>query len=296
MGKDIENTNMPWAFAKNNMRSKAKGRNKPEPLGFPIAHQLTNALTPGNIVVVHGPGGSGKSLYVLQCAFAWQERKIPWAIYELEEGEAWHMERALAMRAKDSELLDADAMEKNPGKLELAIEKHGKWLEKFAENVHSPNDMPSYKTVLEWMERQANLGRRVLVVDPISMADTAGVRIRDADKELISDTSRIAREHNLTVVFVHHPRNTQGHNVKDMGNIAGGKCWGRFAQTVMYIERTEVGSARCKNYHGALESCDVNRILTIQKCRHGRGAGIALGYQWHPDRFQFYEQGEIHAD
>ena len=256
---------------------------------------LARALLPGKVICICGDPGCGKSFHILESAAHWIDvLKVDTAIYELEDDRAYHLHRALAQRERLADLTDYEWILRNPEEARQAFARHSDFLSAFGACITTGGDDVKLADVLAWVKKQCDAKKRIIVIDPITVADS-GERPWIEDRKFILAAKAMIRASGSSLVLVTHPKT----GVKKSGGIdgmAGGASYPRFAHTVLWIHRHEKPrrvSVRCD--HGGFKTT-INRSIKISKARNGPGTGIELGYFFDPKSLLFVEQGVIVKD
>jgi hypothetical protein len=144
-----------------------------------------------------------------------------------------------------------------------------------------------------WVRRQAEEGVRILVVDPITAADAGDNRWR-ADDDFVLGLDRTLSETGASLILVTHPKKAGRANIPTGHDQAGGAAFFRFSDTDIWFQRTKkprkVEMRRTRQdvpFRNAL-----NLFAVILKSRHGRGAGMEIGFEF-GEGLKFVEQGIV---
>ncbi len=262
-----------------NIEAIIAGQQRPVEWPFKALGRFTQALLPGTITIICGDPGTSKSFMLLQAAAYWYEHNYKIAIYELEENRDYHLRRALAQRAENSNLFDNKWIESNPKEARAAVEQHKKFVEGFGACIFDiPNQQLRYSDVLRWMEEQAKAGNRIIAVDPITAIDT-GSQCWVEDKKFMIEAKRIVQSYDASLVLVNHPKTGRKTSI-GLDSLAGGAAFPRFSQTVLWIEHHKEPqsitiASSCGDY-----TTEINRTVHICKARNGSGHGLSLGFNF----------------
>jgi KaiC/GvpD/RAD55 family RecA-like ATPase len=269
-----------------------EGRRFVVPWPWPTLGSLSRALTPATVTLLVASPGATKSLALIEAAQHWNQQDHKPAILGLEDGRAFHLRRALAQRAGVADLTDDDWCRQNPEAARAATDEHEAFADSFGRCIHELRDdaQPTFEAVGDWIEQQALAGRRVIAVDPLSIAEQQHEQYRQ-DQQFTARVKRIAEQNGCSIVLVMHPR--KGAQTKTVDDVAGGAAYGRLAQTVLWIEswpepRTVTVRDRLTGWnieHGA------NRAITLAKARNGRGMGTRIAYQFDSATLRLHERG-----
>ncbi|TVQ53328.1 MAG: hypothetical protein EA377_08210 [Phycisphaerales bacterium] len=259
---------------------------------------LTAALLPGTVSIVCGEGGSGKSFWILQAAQHWHAEGERVAVLELEEDHTYHLYRALAQRSGCARLTDASWMRDHADEAREIIQREADWIDEFGHVLHEPpagDALMQLGDVVKWIERMAEAGNRVIVVDPVTAAATSDKPWIE-DQRFVMHVKRIAREFECSIVLITHPRKGRKSSAL-MEDLAGGAAYTRFASTVLWLEHKypakTVSARRVTPMGGITDTIDADRILRILKSRNGPGGGRQLAFTMNTDTLTFAEHGVV---
>lgn len=256
----------------------------------------TRALLPGKVTLICGSPGDSKSLYLLQNIRSWIDRGEAVSLFCLEESRWYHLLRLASQIAGEPRLVsDDDWYRENPDLVRQYLEQAKEPMDALGHRLWDA--FSGYETlgeIADWIESRGRAGDRIVCIDPITKAKV-GERRDLEDNEFIGRAYRAAYEYNMSIVIITHPRGgvkAKGQATED--DLAGGRAYSRNSQTVLWLDRYDKDEpVKCKNPLGDVE-CDVDRVLTIKKCRDGPGAGWKIGFKFEGLRFQ--EQGIIVED
>ena len=260
----------------------------------PALTGLARCLLPGTITCLCGTAGSTKSMFISQECVGWLENGTPFAVFHLEEDRTFHQHRAFAQLAKESSLTENRWVEANSQTVRELMATHRPTLDKLGDSIwDAPESDVSLDDVLQWVKARAAEGKRVIVVDPITAADS-GAKPWAADRKFILDAKRVMRESGASLVLVTHPRSDSLQAGTTLDNLAGGRAYNRFTQAVLWLtamEPTVQTVKRRRAGHLFNESATVNRTILIRKARSGPGQGSAVAYYFNPMNLNFTELG-----
>ena len=254
----------------------------------------TRALAPATVTLLVASPGATKSLMLIQAAAWWQEHNERIAVLELEDGRAFHLRRALAQRAGESGMTDDEWCQQHPETATAATSQNAEFMDALGVCMHElPGDaQPTLEVIGDWIEQQAIAGKRVIAIDPISIAEAH----RDqhiADQKFVARVKRIVENFGCSLLLIMHPKkHAQGRTTDD---IAGGAAYGRLAQSVIWLEHT--GQTRHVTVMDSTMNLpvpvEVNRIAHLVKTRIGHGQGLRIGYWFDPQTLRLREHGVI---
>jgi len=265
------------------------------PWPWPGVARMSKALLPGTLTVLCGEPGAGKSFFILQAAAYWHAMGIPVAVTMLEENRAWHLTRALAQRTESSALLDDAWIHANADESRQAFEEHRDFLDSFGRVIHAESSQQlDLKALGKWVQAKADRGCRVVVVDPVTMADTGPGNSWDADKGFVKTCKHAAESCGASILLVTHPKK-RGSKDRGIGldALAGGTAYVRFSQCVLWLQKHKPPQAtRIVGSCGTF-GAELNRTLHICKARNGTGGGMGIGFEFSGETLLFAEQGII---
>ncbi|MCA9428400.1 MAG: hypothetical protein KC994_25195, partial [Candidatus Omnitrophica bacterium] len=152
-----------------------RGEYRPVHFPFQALSYHTNALLPGNILILAGGPGVSKSLFLVQCLAHWNEIGVPIAALLLEGDEEFHLLRMLAQRAKEPGITDPGWVETNEEPARAILIEHRDFIESIGSTLTSGVAQYSdHASVLRWMEGKAKIGARIIAVDPITLLEHPG--------------------------------------------------------------------------------------------------------------------------
>lgn len=263
---------------------------------WPALSKLTKALLPGALTVLCGDPGCSKSFLMLQCAMVWHENGEPVAILELEETKVYHLYRALAIRSGVGALFDDDWVRRN-GDTSLELhEQHARFINDFAGCVHEPKrEDRTLGCIADWIGGMAASGKRIIIVDPVTMADT-GREPWIEDRQFITRTKDTAEQYGCSVVLVTHPR-IGSKGAPSLEHMAGGAAYARFPQSVLWLRRHEppvdrLVTALTIGGWTPKQVVTANREVVVMKSRNATGAGHKIAYEF-DSNLTFSELGVV---
>jgi hypothetical protein len=258
--------------------------------------KLARPLLPGSITLLCGSPGSGKSFLLLEAAYHLYSKGEAVALFALEESRADALLRLLAQQAGNSCLLDSEWIVANPEAAREALSCHCRNLDAFAERIYdAPDAQPTLDSLIAWTKARATEGVRVIVIDPISVADMGPEPWNFATRFMV-EASRAIRGTGASLIVAAHPKKGAAiGGLVDLDSVSGGAAFVRLAQTVLWLERHS--GDHVSKIGGMTGPHDVASNVTVHllKTRHGPGQGARLAFEFNQDNLCFYEQGIIES-
>lgn len=256
--------------------------------------KLTRALAPSTVTLLVASPGATKSLMLIQAVAHWHEAGEAVAVLELEDGRGFHLRRALAQKAGEAGLTEDEWCAEHPDYAITATEQYAAYMDTLGRCVYElPSDgQPTLEAVGDWIEQQAIAGKRIIAVDPLSIAE-ATENQHIADQKFVARAKRIAETFGCSLILVMHPKkHAQGRETDD---IAGGAAYGRLAQTVIWLEHLKHPQAATVNdsVMGLPVEAEINRLAHLTKTRIGRGQGLRVGYWFDGQNLKLTERGIV---
>jgi hypothetical protein len=146
----------------------------------------------------------------------------------------------------------------------------------------------------EWVEQQCKAGRRVIIIDPISLADPGNERAWEADRKFMARAKVAIEKSGTSLVLVTHPRKTNGKasGPPTLDDLAGGAAYGRACASALWVAGVEGHEevpvvTSCGSYIRAVP----HKVIRILKARNSTGTGKGMAYTFNQLRFE--ELGEL---
>jgi hypothetical protein len=249
------------------------GRRETIALPWADLHRATYALKPGTVTLICGDGGAAKSLLLLQLCQYWHfELGHKLAIYELEDDREYHLTRALAQRTGEPGLTQEDWVKENPQRARQLYRENQEFLDRMGQLIYeAPTEAVSLCRLSDWVTAQAEAGKRIICVDPITAA-ASGKESWIEDQAFLIAAKKALVEHECSLVLVTHPRKG-GNRMIGMDNLAGGACWSRFSQTIFWMKSPGQEKKVEVFVQGGCCEVECNRIMSVLKARNGTGGG-----------------------
>ena len=271
------------------------GKRKPIRLVHGALGKITQALIVGTLTVLGGAAGSSKTYFVNQIATDLHRKGVPIAVFHLEEDRTYHLTRTLAQISGNSHVTDEEWVSTHEAEVKALADEFREFMNGYAKTI---TDMPlvkiEYKDILAWCETKIQAGARVLIIDPITMAEPApNEKLFEADRRLVANLKNLAVTNSVSIILITHPR-AGSDKLPYLDRMAGGAAFQRFTQTVLYLEHHEpLEDVKIIENGGVMAHTGepVNRTIQIAKARNGRGTGLAIGYHFSPKTLCFTEIG-----
>jgi len=264
---------------------------------WPEITRMSRALIPGTITVLAGPPCSSKSLLALESLTYWTGQGIQCSYLALEEDRKFHARRIWVQMAEDSRLLDNEFVEKNAEHCLEVFTEHASEVEEVARRIFVP-DVPNVSLVWvsDWCKARAKKGDRIMIIDPVTIADGNSDQCWVDDKHFMSAAGKLAAKYGLSIILVTHPRKGRK-GAMGLDEIAGGAAYQRFSQCVLWLDdhRPSI-PVHVTSPVGGEMSVKVNRTIKIFKARNSRYNMETIGYNLCGESLRFSEQGVIKKD
>lgn len=261
----------------------------------------TQPNTPGSITVLAGDPGSTKSFLVLQVLAFWLGMGTRADVMMLEKDQEFHVDRALAQKSGVAQVTDLDWKRNNPAERDYLITEHRAFIDAMGKHIHTPSGGCKLSDVQAWIEQMAKDGSRIVIVDPITLADAGKDRWLE-DSTFMREVGKILTKYGSSLILTTHPpKKSQG--PVSMDHIAGGSAYARAADCVLYLVRYDepkVVTIKARPNDGDVRAMfpsmhqeTIDREIVILKAREGRGAGWRIGFAFNSESLTFFERGPI---
>jgi len=276
----------------NQLREIGAGKHAPTGTGFETLDDLVQIL-PGTLNLVCGNPGSAKSLWMLQLARLWHDEGIRLAIFELEKNRSYHLRRALAQQAGQSQITKNKWVQENAEEAVRISQEHSQYMNRFGKCIDArPEKMVYQKDIIEWAEHKVKTGCRVLIIDPATKAERTDEPFK-ADARFVTELQRIATLSGAVIFLVLHPGKIIV-PIPDLCYISGGAAYSRFADNALWLQlHDEDGqTSLVKTCCGTVQTVhDIS--LWILKSRDGAGTGSRIAFQFDRGDLTLREVGKI---
>ena len=255
------------------------------PWPWPMLTSLSRSLFPGAITILCGAPGASKSWFGLSCLHYWSANNISAHVLMLEETKTWHLNRLLTMLEGNKDFLDPAKTKQNPKPKIDALVKHQLAIDAADKRLWCVPNL-TMTACADWVEKRCAEGVRVLVVDPITLADNGSEKPWEADRRFIARCGEAINKSGTSLILVTHPRKSNGptKGPPQMDDMAGGAVFSRAAASVLFLgpsnpyEDIEKGNDTM--------SMKADRKIRILKSRNGIGTGKNIVYQFNDFTFE----------
>lgn len=273
------------------------GRRKNIQLPWRLMTSLTQALLPGTITMLCAPQGASKTFMCHQIGQFFIANKVPYGMMMLEDSRSFHCMRALAQITENDGLIDYEWIANHPEEVRAACAQHQEYLDVFGANIFEAPDNMNAKSLLAWIRYEVEMGKQVLVIDPISAKSNAG-QIWVEDHDFMFGAKKIIESSGARLILTTHPRQSQklteattAEQLAD--NMCGGKAYAKFSHAALYMERVHPSiKVACKTPEGICDAV-INRRIMLAKTRQGKGQGAVLGFYFSGKSLTFQEKGVV---
>lgn len=253
----------------------------------------SRSLMPGSVTLVCGTPGASKSWFALSCIRHWTSHGVNSAVLMLEETMKWHMQRALAQCVGDPKLLYPEWIKANYEAATAIWEQHRDELAVVRSHMTCDGDLTLSKCA-SWVEEQCAAGRRIIIIDPISLADPGSEKAWEADRKFMARAKVAIEKAGASLVLITHPRKQNGKasGPPTLDDLAGGAAYGRACASALWVagvdghEEVPVVTS-CGSYIRAVP----HKVIRILKARNSTGTGKGMAYTFNNLRFE--ELGEL---
>jgi hypothetical protein len=273
------------------------GKRFPLPMPWTQITTATRALLPGTVTVLCGSPGATKSFALIQLIQHLTSEGIKVCALALEDDKTYHLRRALAQISGCSDATDDLWCKANPDAIRAIQQKHRSEMQAIQKCIEPrPHGVRmDYKFLVSWVEKKAKLGCKLIAIDPITMMRKSRSGWLD-DEEFLDGAKAIVEEHRVSLFLVSHPRKMPAGKstaMPSMDDLAGGACYSRFCQTVLFLKAIDLEEVTLKNPHG-FSTDTINRKMRVFKARNGRGVELdEYGFFFDPQTLKLVEKGLV---
>jgi hypothetical protein len=258
----------------------------PEMPGFSFA---SRALMPGSVCIVAGQPGATKSFLVLQWLAAWCREGVAAAGLFLEEKKDFWLQRALAQAEANGNLTRPEwcALPENKELVRAAMQRHHDASDRLGRAITCRSDL-TLAGVADWVVAQVSAGTRVVIVDPISLAEKGMRESWLADEAFMRKVKPALEDMGASLIATTHPRKGRFTGPPELSDLAGSTVYPRAASVIAWLEPIPISEALTVSTNGEA-SARINRRIRLLKSRSGPGG--TLGYYFDPAKLSFKEAG-----
>lgn len=252
---------------------------------------LSLAMVPGSLVLFAGGVGASKSLMLLQACLHWLGAAVDFAMLALEGDRESHLLRALGQLTAVSDVTDPTWTRAHAEEVRAMLDRHSDTLWELARHwiLATGARVDSQEQAAAWAEREARSGRRILVIDPVTVLTRAG-NPWESDQRFVKKLKATAVQYGTTIICVTHPQ--RGVTSPARENLAGGAVWERHSDTILVLQAHDERTSHIRTVCGTVEDRH-NRTLRIEKARHGKGTGLAIALKFDGRTLMTSEVGVI---
>ncbi|MGB4031204.1 MAG: bifunctional DNA primase/polymerase [Tenuifilaceae bacterium] len=272
----------------------ARGQMVAAPMPWEVLNRLTNWGIPGTVTAVCGEPGVGKTFFVLQCLQFWHGNGFDASVFFVEKDRKFHTTRLLAQLEDNGNFTDPLWLPGHEVEVEAAMRRHAQLIDELGKCIwSSPEDMVTLGSLLQWVTEQAEAGKQIIVIDPISAASAGKERWAEDDRFMIQ-AQKVMTKHNSRLLLISHPKKGANSRGTSSGHdLAGGAAYHRFTDTVVWIHKPKKAKPfRVKRPGELPHTMTVPLVVQLHKTRNGRGAHQQLAFTF-GDGLMFAEQGLI---
>lgn len=226
--------------------------------------QDTKWLQGGTVTLVCAPPGVGKSWFVHNLSMMMMESGVDCKNIQLEEDQAYHISRLMQIKFGGNFTDPDSTTEEDINKLI----QHKEMLNRFSDVIKTmPDDKMKLTDIAEQVREYAEGGAKVIIIDPISVAEKSQ-RSWEDDLRFVNSVKRTVRIHKIRLILVTHPKGGQSKEFS-LDSISGGTAYQRLSQCALFIVDLPAGTQ--KNYlqsNGTVGYGEANRMIISMKHRN----------------------------
>lgn len=262
---------------------------------LPILTRLSRALQPESVTMLCGIGGASKSLFLIQCILFWMEKGIPCSCFMFEDSKRKHMGRAIAQVSGEPSAGDSEWIrlhEDRARKISASTAMMQRRLDKILFVESRKEKVPTFARAQEWIKSRAEMGDKIVILDPISSIPTKTANRAEEDLNFLMTVKDIALEYRIAVILATHPvKNSE--SAGGVGNMMGGAAYERFSHNIIAIEKIDPREpTRITTSTGEM-NVNASRLIHIIKTRDGPGMHSVIANVFEPTSLRFVEQGIV---
>ncbi len=270
-------------------------------LGIPFIQDLarTQFFLPGSITVIVGSAGASKSLFTNELNWRLWEFGTKSSKLDLESPAQFHLRRTLAQMAGDSRVTNAEYAVRFKDEIRSTIiqfhEQTSRLIAEKTMQVPPTTNLMKCADLLRHISQEADKGRDVIMIDPITMMDTED-RGHLAQVKFIQSARALVDRKQIRLLLVTHPKKTGGGvdtNVIHLDNLSGSTAFQWFVDSVFWLEAHALARKTfyCQLAPSETYTEDYNRTIHILKARLGGMTGKKIAYYLNPDTLRHVPRG-----
>jgi hypothetical protein len=278
------------------LQAAVDGTRKNISTGWPKFDALTNGLVPEGVMLLGGPPGSTKSFVVLAWLRYMLQHDVPASVLMLENSPSLALRRAMGQISGVGSVTYDDWCAENPERLRTITQAAQPELQALERAVYAlpEGTDPTPDAILAWLQHQLETGARVCILDPITAMQTGEKAVHAEHSRFIWSAKRLIEKHKAALVIVTHPAGRPANGKTfSMDDLAGGKAFQRFSQTIAFLHAQKPTATRVATDMG-VTSMQVNRALYLWKNNLGRGIiGTELALWFDRETLSISELGTV---
>lgn len=260
-----------------------------------VLTEASKAILSGTITILCGSAGASKSFMLLEAMAFWRSLGVDCCVYELEENVEYHIMRAIAQQSCNSQITDPDWIKEHPIESRAVLQEHLSLIRDMAKVIMAcDTSLPTLGQLADWVEGQARGGKRIIGIDPVTIAVHTQRDIWNEDRAFLERLKHTAVTYQCSIILVTHP--TKLNIGPSLDSLAGGAAFGRFSQSAIWLENHSRRTGKVLTSCGTDDGVEYNRTLHILKARNGRGQGLRIACDFMPDSLTIHEVGIIKGD
>jgi hypothetical protein len=255
------------------------------------------ALLPETVTAICGDPGAAKSFFMLEAFCHWHIAGEKTALFMLEDDRTYHLQRVLAQLEQNSRLTDSTWIAANPDQARVSVVNQRDIIESFGRTIYdAPDKIVTLTDLADWFEKRCQEGVTICGIDPVTAVKVSDQPWID-DQKFVFHVKAIAKKYHSRLIYVIHPRISNGKGRPSLSLLAGGAAYPRFSHSVFWLTRHDSpeNAIVYSSDHGK-RTVTYDRTLKISKARNGRGAGKDLAFTMNPETLCFTELGVVLAE
>ena len=255
-------------------------------------------LFPGKVGVITGFPGASKSYLALNVGKMVKKAALEWSYIPLEDDKTYHTRRLLSVVDGSWEMatpFDATSKKRVNQKVDEIDEQYRDLIEQWESSVlENPVFLPD--GTMQAIEHDEALDlvqslcekQRLVIIDPIAQIDFVGKNTWQVQEQWMRDIVSVANKTEATILLIIHRAKRDNAGVY---GVEGTKRFTDLAHTVLSVSSHNGGALMERNNEEIEE--DINRIITVEKCRDSPLQGTEWGYMFGDCGPLFSEKGKI---